>query len=239
MQFAVALIEYLISGIVASAWAIALLTYYGNISFDEVKSFKDELAVIGVVYFPIAYILGIYIDASSSFLIRRIIDFDRKFRGNFSAYEKIRSKIDDFFYSIAGMPKQDSYERSAEILSHSIADAVRTMESYVSRDRIARGVALNSFIGFFVSILCAPPDKKLLLSLVCIFFTLYSIMMYKRLRRLSSRFKKVALKHIQQTSPSKGNNRKKMGASVKIYHPSPLHQFRSQRRKNRVSQNRP
>jgi hypothetical protein len=202
MQFAVALIEYLISGIVASVWAVALLTYYGNITITELKDLKDELALAAVVYFPLAYILGIYVDATSSFLIRRIIDIDNNANANL-VYKYIRSKIGRLFYFIAGTPKPDSYERSAEILSHSISDAVRTMEAYVSRDRIARGVALNSFIGVFVSLLCAPPDKRWLLSLVCIVLTVYSLIMYKRLRRLSSHFKKVALVHIRKTNPPK------------------------------------
>lgn len=203
MQFAVALIEYLISGIVASVWAVALLTYYGDITIAELKDLKDELAVAAVVYFPLAYILGIYVDATSSFLIRRIIDIDNNANAKYSAYKYTRSKISRLFCVIAGTPKPDSYERSAEILSHSISDAVRTMESYVSRDRIARGVALNSFIGIFVSLLCAPPDKRWLLSLVCIVLTVYSLIMYKRLRRLSSHFKKVALVHIRKTNPPK------------------------------------
>lgn len=200
MQFAVALIEYLISGIVASFWLVALLTYYGGITIAELKGIKDELAVLAVVYFPLAYILGIYVDASSSFLIRRIIGFDNNAKTRCVAYKCVRSKISGFFAFIAGTPKPDSYERSAEILSHSISDAVRTMEAYVSRDRIARGVALNSFIGVFVSLLCAPPEKRWLLSLVCIVSTVYSLIMYKRLRRLSSRFKKVALLYIRKAN---------------------------------------
>lgn len=202
MQFAVALIEYLISGIVASIWAIALLTYYGDISIADLKTHKEELSVLAVVYFPLAYILGIYVDATSSFLIRRFLDIDIKVNNRFLVYKYFRSIFRRFFYFIAGTPKSDSYERSAEILAHSISDTVRTMEAYVSRDRIARGVALNSFTGFFVSLLCAPPDKKLFLAFVCIALTGYSLVMYKRLRRLSSRFKSVALKHIRQTKPS-------------------------------------
>lgn len=201
MQFAVALIEYLISGIVASIWVVALFTFYGDISAVDLKKFKDEIAVLAVLYFPLAYILGIYVDATSSFLIRRFLDVDKKARSSLEIYSFFRSKIRAIFCFIAGAPKADSYERGAEILSHSISDAVRNMEAYVSRDRIARGVALNSFVGIFVSLLCAPPGKKLFLALVCVILTAYSLLMYKRLRRLSSRFKSVALAHIRKTNP--------------------------------------
>jgi hypothetical protein len=202
MQFAVALVEYLISGIVASIWATALFTYYGDVSIAELKNFKDEITVLAVLYFPLAYVLGIYVDATSSFLIRRFLDADKKTNKNSKIYNCFRSRLRRVFYFFAGTPKPDSYERSAEILSHSISDAVRTMEAYVSRDRIARGMALNSFAGIFVSLLCAPPDKMLFLALACVALTAYSLIMYKRLRRLSSRFKRVALEKIRQTPPS-------------------------------------
>lgn len=201
MQFAVALIEYLISGIVASLWVVALFTYYGDISAIDLKNFKDEIAVLAVLYFPLAYILGIYVDATSSFLIRRLLDVDKKANNNSKIYSFLRHKIRNIYYFIGGKPKTDPYERGAEILSHSISDAVRNMEAYVSRDRIARGMALNSFAGIFVSLLCAPPEKKLFLALVCVVLTAYSLLMYKRLRRLSSKFKNVALAHIRKTKP--------------------------------------
>ncbi len=54
-------------------------------------------------------------------------------------YTNIKSKGYKIVSFFIGVPKSDPYERSADILSHSIPDMVRTMESYVSRDRMARG----------------------------------------------------------------------------------------------------
>ncbi|QWL60333.1 hypothetical protein HQ400_20845 [Aeromonas jandaei] len=195
MQFAIALIEYLISGIVASAWVIALLIKYFNISTDglsDILKYKDLLVI---VYLPIAYILGIYIDTTSSLIIRAIKNIDDKLCKK-NMYTNIKSKGYKIVSFFIGVPKSDPYERSADILSHSIPDMVRTMESYVSRDRMARGMALNSFIGIYVSMLCAPEDVKLQISIFCGIMCIVSILTHKRLRRLSSTFKKQALKKI-------------------------------------------
>ena len=195
MQFAIALIEYLISGIVASAWVIALLIKYFNISTDGLSDILEYKDLLVIVYLPITYILGIYIDTTSSLIIRAIKNIDGKLCKKI-IYTNIKSKGYKIVSFFIGVPKSDPYERSADILSHSIPDMVRTMESYVSRDRMARGMALNSFIGIYVSILCAPEDIKLQISIFCGIMCIFSILTHKRLRRLSSTFKKQALKKI-------------------------------------------
>jgi len=68
MQFAVALIEYLISGIVASVWITAIARNYIQIPLADIKEYKE---IFVIVYFPIAYILGIYVDTTSSFFNKK------------------------------------------------------------------------------------------------------------------------------------------------------------------------
>lgn len=199
MQFAVALIEYLISGIVASAWLLFLIGNYVPISIEQLDKFKDFLIVI---YFPIAYILGIYIDTISSFIIRRAKEIDKIANNRVGMYALARLYIGKAYIFIAGQPKSDSYERSAQILSYSIPDAVRTMEAYVSRDRIARGMAMNAFCGAVTVALYAPIEWKMQLVSICSVFFVISILAYKRLRRLSSRFKRVVIPHIIKATPS-------------------------------------
>jgi hypothetical protein len=190
MQFAVALIEYLISGIVASVWVTAIARNYIQIPLADIKEYKE---IFVIVYFPIAYILGIYVDTTSSFLIRRAKEIDAAASESNNPYVWLRNGFAFTYEFIAGKPKIDSYERSAEILSYSIPDAVRTMEAYVSRDRIARGVALNSFAGAITALVYAPCELKNPIFFGCLISFIYSLFMYKRLRRLSSRFKQVAL----------------------------------------------
>jgi hypothetical protein len=203
MQFAVALIEYLISGIVASAWLLAVLNHYIPLPFELISDYKELLLVI---YFPIAYIMGIYVDAASSFLIRRTKEIDKALDKYVEPYSRFRCFVVKIFEYIAGKPKPDSYERSAEILSYSIPDAVRTMEAYVSRDRIARGMALNSFIGAITAYIYAPSTLKSAVTVACLVSLVISLLAYKRLRRLSSRFKRAALSKIKKSDTVDANN---------------------------------
>ncbi|WP_158664616.1 hypothetical protein [Pseudomonas sp. SWI6] len=197
MQFAVALIEYLISGIVASVWVTAIAMNYIQLPLNKVNDYKE---IFVVVYFPIAYVLGIYIDTTSSFLIRRAKELDATFAKKIKIYLWIRNVFISLYKIFAGNPKQDSYERSAGILSQSIPDTVRTMEAYVSRDRIARGAALNALAGGITAISYAPTEVKFPIFYGCLIMFIYSLFMYKRLRRLSSRFKRVAISKIKTKS---------------------------------------
>ncbi|WP_152618910.1 hypothetical protein [Halomonas sp. KHS3] len=200
MQFAVALIEYLISGIVASAWLMTVLSNYIPLPFKLISDYKE---LILVIYFPIAYVLGIYVDVVSSFLIRRTKEIDTASNKHMKPYAWLRCGVVKCFTFIAGTPKSDSYERSAEILSYSIPDAVRTMEAYVSRDRIARGMALNSFLGAITAYVYAPCELKSTITIACLASLIISLLAYKRLRRLSSRFKRVVLPKIRKSSTTR------------------------------------
>jgi hypothetical protein len=76
------------------------------------------------------------------------------------------------------------------------------MEAYVSRDRIARGTALNAFAGAVVACLYTPPEYKTLVTTICLVAFVYSIMMHRRLSRLSSSFKKVVLENLKKRAPA-------------------------------------
>ncbi|WP_338799288.1 hypothetical protein V9K81_03535 [Pseudomonas monteilii] len=200
MQFAVALIEYLISGIVASVWVALVINNFVPLPLNKINDYKE---IFVVIYFPVAYVLGIYVDTTSSFLIRRAKSLDSSFEGASKLYSWLRKFFVSAYNFFAGKPKQDSYERGAEILSQSIPDTVRTMEAYVSRDRIARGAALNSLAGAISVFFYAPTDIRVPVSIGCLIMFVYSLFMYKRLRRLSSRFKRVAISKIK-SRPSAG-----------------------------------
>jgi len=193
MQFAVALVEYLISGIVASVWVVAVVGNFIQLPLNKINDYKE---IFVIVYFPVAYILGIYVDATSSFLIRRVKELDVCARGKSKTYLWLRTGLMRVYKFLAGEPKKDSYERSAGILSHSIPDAVRTMDAYVSRDRIARGAALNAFAGALTALAYAPVEVRSSIFFGCLILFIYSLLMYKRLRRLSSRFKRAAIDKI-------------------------------------------
>jgi hypothetical protein len=187
MQFAVALIEYLISGVVASAWLTAVLLNHYPLLLHTINDHKDILIL---VYLPIAYILGIYVDATSSYIIRRAKEL--------LSWVNKQVTISRIYRFIVGTPKAEPYKNTAAIMAYSPADAVRTMEAYVSRDRIARGTALNAFAGAVVACFYAPFEDKTLVTTICLVAFVYSIMMHRRLSRLSSSFKEVVLKNLKK-----------------------------------------
>lgn len=191
MQFS-ALLEYLISGIVASIWTVALINVFIPLPINSINDYKEILIV---VYFPIAYILGIYIDVVSSFLIRRTKEIFRSLN-KYRLFNKLGRAFEAFIKFIFGTPKTGSYEHSATILANTPAELVKTMDAYVSRDRIARGMALNSLASALVSLLVVPCEIKLQVFFTCLIFFLLSIAIWRRLRRLSSTFKRVAIKKL-------------------------------------------
>lgn len=195
MQFAVALIEYLISGVVASAWLTAVLLNHYPLLLHTINDHKDILIL---VYLPIAYILGIYVDATSSYIIRRAKELLSWVNKQVTISPTTLDTLSRIYRFIVGTPKAEPYKNTAAIMAYSPADAVRTMEAYVSRDRIARGTALNAFAGAVVACFYAPFEDKTLVTTICLVAFVYSIMMHRRLSRLSSSFKEVVLKNLKK-----------------------------------------
>ncbi|EGR4192345.1 hypothetical protein NM092_003676 [Vibrio cholerae] len=188
MQFS-ALIEYLVTGIVSSVWISVLINKYIPIPVEMIKDYKE---IVVVVYFPVAYILGVYVDVVSSYLIRRLKELYYLLLG-FNLIRKIHDKLQSFFLFLAGKSKSEPYKNASIILSYSPSDMIKTMDAYVSRDRIARGMALNSLISAFVFLWILPTDVSKSAFIICLVVFLFSIFIWRRLRRLSSTFKKVAI----------------------------------------------
>jgi len=209
MQFAVALIEYLISGIVASIWVFFLMKHHFPLPEEPLELLTKYKELVVVIYFPLVYILGIYVDTLSSFLIRRFKQLDAS-SSKCCLYRGPRKAFATCFALIAGDPKSDAYGKSSKILAQSIPDAARTMESYVSRDRIARGMALNALCGAIVAWLYAPEPYRMSSVITCLIVTVVSLFMYVRLHRLSSQFKAATVRNIEttvrNTEASKGSN---------------------------------
>jgi hypothetical protein len=113
MQFAAALLEYLVSGIVALLWLVPLLVR----AFGVTPPQGEQLISL---YLPFAYVLGIFLDATSSALLER-------------------------FRDLRNSPVP--YKRTAQILTHAPESVIRTLQAYTGRDRIARGVLLSAVIG--------------------------------------------------------------------------------------------
>jgi ABC-type branched-subunit amino acid transport system permease subunit len=194
MQFS-ALIEYLITGIVSSVWFSVLVNKFIPIPIDLIKDYKE---IVVVVYIPVAYVLGVYIDVVSSYLIRRFKELYLSVL-KCNVISEIHNKFSKIFLIISGNTKSSPYKHASIILSYSPSDMIKTMDAYVSRDRMARGMALNSLISAFVFLWALPDDISYKAFIICLVLFLLSISIWHRLRRLSSTFKKVAIEALKNT----------------------------------------
>lgn len=180
MQYTAALIEYVITGLISLIWIALLLST--NIDFQTIDYNKYK-EVLLILIFPLAYIAGIFIDTTSSLLFKAIDKIFRESKG------KNKSNDESSF--------KNSYGKSAEILSYSISDIIRTMESYVSRDRIARGMALNSLMIGISMIIVLDFKERYPLIVASFALTITSILINVRLKGLSDSFKTKAIHNLK------------------------------------------
>lgn len=195
MQYTAALIEYTITGLVSLIW-IALLVSAGfdirHLEYDKVKDF----IIIGII--PVAYISGIFIDVTSSYVLKQLAciwTFANKRVLNKILNKKVKSYVKKI---LIGCLNSEAYGKSAEILSFSTSDTIRTMETYVSRDRIARGMFLNSLTIGIVLTLTTYGDGKQNLIITSFIIAFISIFIRIRLFNLSRVYKEKALKSLKE-----------------------------------------
>lgn len=184
MQYTAALIEYIITGLISLIWIALLLSTNIDFLTIDYNKFKEVLLI---VIFPLSYIAGIFIDTISSFLFKIIGGF------LWNQKEKTTSNDDNTL--------SKSYEKSAEILSYSVSDIIRTMELYVSRDRVARGMALNSLMIGISMIIVLDIKERYPLIVASFALTIVSILIRVRLKRLSDIFKLKATHNLKLRNP--------------------------------------
>ncbi|EGI71569.1 hypothetical protein [Pseudoalteromonas distincta] len=206
MQYAAALIEYLVTGIISLIWIGLYSSQYIDISAQNIKDYKE---VIVICIFPIAYVFGIYVDVTSSYLLKRFNNFAKFIAKHISCPAYLIQVLN----LIVGTSKSEPYKRSAEILSYSPSDTIKTMEAYVSRDRIARGMALNSFAIGCISIVTLAGNTRCIVISLSVAISIISILAWFRLRRLSKAFKTQAL---IQLSNRENKNKNKNNKPIKL-----------------------
>lgn len=186
MQYTAALIEYVITGLISLIWIALLLSTNIDFLSTDYKEFKEALLLL---IFPLAYIAGIFIDTISSLLFKPLE----------KNLENQNKKITSNDKNVLKKP----YEKSAEILSYSISDTIRTMESYVSRDRVARGMALNSLMFGISMIIVLDVKERYPLIVASFALTIISILIRVRLKGLSDSFKLKAIHNLSIRNPKK------------------------------------
>jgi hypothetical protein len=162
MQFASALLEYLVSGFVALLWLVPLVRAAAG-SHNSLPQITEPSVML---YLPAAYVMGILLDATSSHLLER-----------FRRHGQSRA----------------SYDRTVHILTHGSEHLIKTMEAYVGRDRIARGVVLSAAISIPVYLTVLDGRLRLFASCGGLVALAWSFFAWYRFDRLSSKFKDQAL----------------------------------------------
>ncbi|MBF7956221.1 hypothetical protein [Rahnella victoriana] len=181
MQFVTALVEYLISGIFSLSWISVLLTHFDKAGFiSYMTTYKETLTLIVL---PVAYVAGIYVDTTASYILKIISKIITRVKKRFLTETKQSSGEET---SKANQKKSISYKRTANIMLNSNDAVIRSMEVYVGRSRIARGMLFNSFIGSISLYIHSQTSIPFILSSLIF---LLSIPMYIRLQDLANRFK--------------------------------------------------
>jgi hypothetical protein len=182
MQFAAAFIEYLVTGSCGLLWLVPLLS---STPLEVAKLEKVEVALL----LPFVYVLGMMIDFVSEKCVSRF-------------KKRIRSAI--------GASKHNVPSSTVFIAWHS-AELAKEFQVRSSRDRIARGAALNFL--FLVLVTLLRPSTPAVLHLpvtqpvaVLLFLGLSALCFatWWRCEGLSARFKKHAIDTIVEY-PKKGN----------------------------------
>ncbi|MEH0885129.1 hypothetical protein [Enterobacter sp. UNJFSC 003] len=189
MQYAAALIEYIVTGLISLIWMILFVHGCYDLSSIDLSKYK-EFIIIGV--FPIAYVSGIFVDVVSSYLLKLL---GRTWRWIFcrTIFTKAIGWLRNIFI---GMEQSKSYDKTAKILSYSTVDAIRTMEAYVSRDRIARGMALNSLFTGLAILYSFDGRRKMLIVYICMAITMLALIVRVRCLTLAETFKIKVLKNL-------------------------------------------
>ncbi len=177
MQFLTALVEHLVVGVVALLWLLPTASSFNLLPcLVDLDKHKEILLAVGV---PIAYVVGMYIDviASLFFLpVRRFLNFgDKKWR-------------ERFFGSHLGSASGVAYDKSAKILIHSPDEAARYMLQLSSREKIARGVALN-FLLAAVANIYLPPSNFSISASIMFGLGIFGFFVWLRLNALTDIYK--------------------------------------------------
>jgi hypothetical protein len=175
MQFAAALVEHLVVGLLAVLWLLPVANQFTLVPDVKISDHKEILIALGL---PVAYVVGMYVDVIASWLSSRI-----KKLLYVKGAEKAR-----FLGNLLPEKGGDSYKRTAVILKLAPDEAARYMLQLSSRVKIARGTYLNFLIAAAVH-LFVPASKYSVSPLLLFGMTTLGVVIWLRLDLLTDNFK--------------------------------------------------
>lgn len=162
MQFAAALVEYLVSGVVALLWFLPLVSWAFGVTF----SLSEQSLSLSL---PIAYALGVLLDATAYALVDRWRDRES---------------------SLA------PYQRTAQILIYSPEAVAKTLAAYAGRDRIARGLLVSAAFALITYGFTLPSSARAAALPGAAIVLVWSAWAWRHLDRHTSEFKEQVLKSL-------------------------------------------
>lgn len=171
MQFVAALIEYLISGLISFAWLAPLINIFVypiiDLASNSALSALLPKEFIVLIFLPIAYVIGIFVDLFSSMLLNLI---------GFRSYR----------FSDTSPPGK-AYKKTIAVITQAgdTNSLIRMMELYVSRHRIMRGVCLNALMTAVIWIFIGNVPVAAAAGI----FMVLALVLERKTRKLSDTFK--------------------------------------------------
>ena len=177
MQFAAALVEHLIVGIIALIWMLPLLDGLQLMPAADFEKHKDFMIAIGL---PITYVVGIYVDVFASVLtawMRSILE--RQFGAD---------RFRTVFGGVADGKSAKPYAKTVKILRRAPDEAVKFLQLLTSREKACRGVFLCLLLGAATNVLVE--SKRFRVSpTVLLILAVVSFVVWLRLTVLTEVFK--------------------------------------------------
>ena len=131
MKIAASFIEYLVIGCTASIWlGPMLLTWLSSL---------NDLTAVGVIALPIAYALGMQLDVLAQIVLGPVLRRTKRKRSASADLDGLRG-----------------YHKTV-ILARGPSELAQEVNIRSTRDRIARGVLINTMIAFFIYMI-SPPE---------------------------------------------------------------------------------
>lgn len=185
MQFVSALLEHFIVGILSLVWIVPLLLGIDILGKEQLISWiKEYKEILVVLILPVSYVIGIYIDIIASLFTRYIKTIIYRIHWkNCNEAGSLKDK-DEIKYK--------SYERTAQILKNENGELARYLLMLSGREKIARGIFLNSLITSIILTIFTP-HQSYSYAIFCVAFAIVSFLMWMRLNILNNRFKTQAL----------------------------------------------
>lgn len=205
MESVFTLVEYLVGGLVGFLWLIPVL--HKLLPFCELDtSISGNEALISAITVAFAYVLGIFLDRASSFLLKPQKSINRTTKGLIKIWQRYTLCKNTSIADIKNKPKAarsknssqkfTAYDKTTKILVCGSDALAQATQVNVGRERIARMMLINSLVGLIVAVWLVRYSSALLILLIIV--VIWSLLTWAELSTLSAQFKENAVAEVER-----------------------------------------